>query len=166
MWFSQDGLSRTFPHGRVVYKHKFVELPLILRGHSLGQPKFFGSLFQLGLLMSLAMFHLVVVFLESKHHAISNETLMVDNVFHCRISPRLALSSPKFSTFRQHLPNIGYKISYHSMVQALQRHLSYRYVTLDLPFLLARVNDMSRSSWGPIHVALNHYLVFRLVNLV
>ena len=68
--FTQDGLSRTFPHGRVVYKHKFVELPLILRGHSLGQSKVFGSLSQLGLLMSLAMFHLVVVFLESNHHAI------------------------------------------------------------------------------------------------
>ena len=38
------GLSRTFPHGRVAHKHKFVELPLILRGHSLGQSKFFGSL--------------------------------------------------------------------------------------------------------------------------
>ena len=114
--FTQDGLSRTFPHGRVVHKHKFVELPLILRGHSLGQSKDFGSLSQLGLLMSLAMFHLVVVFLESKHHAISNETLMVDNIFRCRIPPRLALFSPQFSTFRQHLPNIGYKISYHSMV--------------------------------------------------
>ena len=114
--FTQDGLSRTFPHGRVAHKHMFVELPLLLRGHSLGQSKDFDSLSQLGLLMSLAKFHLAVVFLESKHHAISNETLMVGNIFHCKIPPRLALSSPKFSMFRQHLPNIGYKISYHSMV--------------------------------------------------
>ena len=64
--FTQDGLSRTFLHGRVVHKHKFVELPLILRGHSLGQAKDFGSLSQLDLLMSLAMFHLVVVFLEKQ----------------------------------------------------------------------------------------------------
>ena len=35
--FTQDGLSRTFLHGRVAHKHRFVELPLILRGHSLGQ---------------------------------------------------------------------------------------------------------------------------------
>ena len=68
--FTQDGLSRTFLHGRVAHKHKFVELPLILRGHSLGQSKDFDSLSQLGLLKSLAMFHLVVVFLESKHHTI------------------------------------------------------------------------------------------------
>ena len=88
--FTQDGLSRTFLHGRVVHNHEFVELPLILRGHSLGQSKDFDSLSQLGLLKSLAMFHLVVVFLESKHHAISNETLMVGNIFHCRIPPRLA----------------------------------------------------------------------------
>ena len=79
---TQDDLRRIFPHGRVAHKHKFVELPLILRGHSLGQSKDFGSLSQLGLLMSLAKSHLAVVFLESKHHAISNETLMVDNIFH------------------------------------------------------------------------------------
>ena len=42
--FTQDGLSRTFLHGRVVHKHEFVELPLILRGHSLGKSKDFGSL--------------------------------------------------------------------------------------------------------------------------
>ena len=40
--FSQDGFEQNFPHGRVVHKHKFVELPLILRGHSLGQSKDFG----------------------------------------------------------------------------------------------------------------------------
>ena len=79
---TQDGLSRVFLHGRVVHKHKFVVPPLILRGHSLGQSKDFGSLSQLDLLMSLAIFHLVVVLLKSKHHAISNETLMVDNIFH------------------------------------------------------------------------------------
>ena len=106
-------MSRIFPYGRVAYKHRFVELPLILRGHSLGQSKDFGLLSQLDLLMSLAIFHLAVVLLKGKHHAISNETLMVDNVFHCMVSPRLALSSPKFSTFRQHLPNIGITF-YHS----------------------------------------------------
>ena len=37
--FTQDGLSRTFPRGRVANQHKFVELPLTLRGHSLGQSK-------------------------------------------------------------------------------------------------------------------------------
>ena len=104
--FTQDGLSRTFPHGRVVYQHKFVELPLILRGHSLGQSKALGHS-QLGLLISCTLFHLVVVFFEGKRHSISNETLMVVNIFHCMFPPRLSLSSPKFSTFRQHLPNIG-----------------------------------------------------------
>ena len=49
--FTQDGLSRTFPHGRVAHKHRFVELPLILRGHSLGQTKGFGLVSQLGLLI-------------------------------------------------------------------------------------------------------------------
>ena len=104
--FTQDGLSRTFLHGRVAHKHRFVELPLILRGHSLGQSKDFGSLSTWSL-MSLAMFHLVVVFLENKHHAISNKTLMVGKIFLLQQSPRFALSSPKFSTFRQHLPNMG-----------------------------------------------------------
>ena len=37
--FTQYGLSRTFPHGRVAHNHKFVELPLILRGHSLVNQK-------------------------------------------------------------------------------------------------------------------------------
>ena len=37
--FTQDGLSLTFPHGRVAHIHKFVEIPLMLRGHSLGQTK-------------------------------------------------------------------------------------------------------------------------------
>ena len=37
--FPQDVLRRTFPPGRVAHKHKFVELPLILRGHSLSQSK-------------------------------------------------------------------------------------------------------------------------------
>ena len=59
--FTLDGLSRAFLHGRVVYKRKFVELPLILRGHSLGQSKDFDSLPQLDLLMSLVMFYLVVL---------------------------------------------------------------------------------------------------------
>ena len=38
--FTQDGLSRTFPPGRVVDQHNYVELPLTLRGHSLGQLKY------------------------------------------------------------------------------------------------------------------------------
>ena len=67
--FTQDVLSRIFSHGRVAHKYKFAELPLILRGQSLGQSKGFGSLSQLDLLMSLAKFHLAVFFLESKHHA-------------------------------------------------------------------------------------------------
>ena len=37
--FTQDGLSRTFPPGRVVDQHNHGELPLTLRGHSLGQSK-------------------------------------------------------------------------------------------------------------------------------
>ena len=81
VWFYSRWLEQKFPHGRAIYKHKFVELPLILRGHSLGQSKDFGSLSQLDLLMSLAIFHLAVVFLEGGHHAKSNETLMVGNIF-------------------------------------------------------------------------------------
>ena len=42
--FTQDGLSRAFSPGRVVDLHNYVELPLTLRGHSLGQSKVFGSL--------------------------------------------------------------------------------------------------------------------------
>ena len=104
--FTKDGLSRTFPCSGTADQHESVVIPLTLRGHSLGQSKSLDHS-QLGLLMFLAIFHLVVVYLESKHHAISNVTLMVVNISHCMIPPRSALSSPKFSTFRQHLPNIG-----------------------------------------------------------
>ena len=37
--FTKDGLSRTFPRGRVADQQNSVELPLTLRGHSLGQSK-------------------------------------------------------------------------------------------------------------------------------
>ena len=78
-FFSQDGLSRTFPRSGATDQQKSVEIPLTLRGQSLGQSKSVEHS-QLGILMFLAIFHLVVVSLESKHHAISNETLMVGNL--------------------------------------------------------------------------------------